>query len=149
MLDIAREKLASAMPPCTFLLAGSEELPPSDNSYDLVTAIMSHHYLPPEDRRQATENCFQLLRPGGLYVTFETIRPTTEKSLAIGLDRWRRAQESAGKAPDVAAKHLSRYGVELLPITLNAHLDLLRDTGFSIVEVFWTSYLQAGFYAIK
>lgn len=146
MLRLAAEKLANHE--ITYVLAGSEELE-SSNRFDIVTAIMVHHYLDEQTRRKATQNCFQLLNPGGVYITFETIKPATEQGIKIGLMRWRQAQLLHGKDPDNVEKHISRYGSELLPITLEAHIQLLRETGFSTVEIFWASGMQAGLYAIK
>jgi tRNA (cmo5U34)-methyltransferase len=67
----------------------------------------------------------------------------------IGLQRWRQHQLDSGKPAEEVEKHISRYGVELLPITIEQHLALLRQVGFSTVEILWASGLQAGFYAIK
>jgi tRNA (cmo5U34)-methyltransferase len=39
--------------------------------------------------------------------------------------------------------------LEYFPITVEEHLDLLRNCGFGAVEMFWYSYMQAGFYCIK
>ncbi|MGD0231966.1 MAG: hypothetical protein ABSC19_16690 [Syntrophorhabdales bacterium] len=46
-------------------------------------------------------------------------------------------------------EHRSRFGKSYFPITIAEHLELLRATGFSTVEIFWLSHMQAGFYAIK
>lgn len=146
MLQFAAEKLASQN--VTFVAAGSEELVYTDN-FDVVTAIMAHHYLDREGRRRATRNCYAMLKQGGLYITFETIRPATANGTQIGLERWRSAQIANGKSPDAANKHISRFGSELLPVTLAEHRELLAETGFSTVELFWVSGLQAGFYGIK
>ncbi|WP_425058268.1 Carboxy-S-adenosyl-L-methionine synthase [Sporomusa carbonis] len=146
MLDIAAGKLANN--DITYVLSGSEDLHYPD-SFDVVTAIMVHHYLNEEGRRKATQNCFHMLKPGGIYITFETIKPNTENGTQIGLKRWRNAQLLSGKSPEAADKHISRYGSELLPITIAAHMELLTETGFSTVEIFWVSGMQAGFYGIK
>ena len=146
MLDIAREKLPGMA--VEYIQSGSETLSLA-SPVDVVTAIMSHHYLTVEQRRQATENCFAALKPGGVYVTFETIRPCSETATAIGLQRWRQHQLSSGKPAEEVEKHISRYGVELLPITIEEHLQLLRQVGFPVVEILWASGLQAGFYAVK
>ena len=45
--------------------------------------------------------------------------------------------------------HIERRGVEVFPITNAQHLELLKKCGFRSVNVLWTSYLQAGFWAIK
>lgn len=128
--------------------AGSEELVCTDN-FDVVTAIMSHHYLSEELRKQATKNCYKLLKQGGVYITFETIRPTSRLGMQIGLERWQNAQLLSGKDTAAVAKHINRYGIEIFPITIQEHIDILREAGFSTVEVLWVSCMQAGFYAIK
>ena len=150
MLNVAKKKLAGS--DIKSLLAGSEDLSNDlldAESFDVVTAIMAHHYLDIEARKKATQNCFRLLKAGGIYVTFETIRPNTEVGTKIGLRRWRDAQIANGKSIDSVDKHISRYGIELLPITIESHINLLREVGFSTVEILWVSGMQAGFYGIK
>jgi len=146
MLEIAKEKLSDMDTTC--LLAGTEELCHA-GPFEVVTAILAHHYLDKMMREKATHNCYAMLKLGGVYITFETIRPGTDKGTKIGLQRWRDTQMANGKSPDSADKHISRYGTELLPITIDSHLMLLRETGFSIAEILWVSGMQAGFYAIK
>ena len=82
-------------------------------------------------------------------MTFETIQPCSDAATAIGLRRWRQHQLAGGKSAEEVEKHISRYGVELLPITIEEHLRLLRQVGFPVVEILWASGLQTGFYAIK
>ncbi len=147
MLDIAKEKLAGNND-ITYILAGSEELA-YNASFDVITAIMVHHYLASEARKKVTQNCFNMLKAGGVYVTFETIRPATAVGTQIGLQRWRDAQLTSGKSIAAVDKHISRYEIELLPISITAHLDLLKEVGFSTVEILWVSGMQAGFYGIK
>lgn len=149
MLELAKQKLTTAAEQCEFIQSASEDILLPSESFDLITAIMCHHYLPPEGRQRITENCFRLLAPGGAYINFETIRSSSQKALTIGLERWQQAQLAAGKSPEAVTKHIQRYGIELIPISIADHLSLLTQVGFSTVELFWTSYLQAGFYAIK
>jgi tRNA (cmo5U34)-methyltransferase len=149
MLRIAREKMSGTSDlEIRYILAGTEQFC-CDESFDVVTAILAHHYLSTEDRIKAAENCFRMLNKGGMYVTFETIRPNTEQGMEIGLKRWRSAQIANGKAPKSVDHHLERYGTELLPITIESHLDLLRKIGYRAVEILWASGMQAGFYGIK
>lgn len=146
MLEIAKEKLTNS--DVEYVHIGSENLS-YFNQFDVVTAIMSHHYLNREMRKVATGKCFEALKSGGLYVTFETIKPFSERGTSIGLERWRLHQLTSGKAVEEVEKHITRYGIELLPISIEEHLDLLRSAGFSTVEILWASGLQTGFYAIK
>jgi tRNA (cmo5U34)-methyltransferase len=148
MLELAAEKMAGVAD-CTYLAAGTEALACPSAGFDVITAIMAHHYFDRETRRQATANCFRMLRVGGIYITFEHIMPFSEQGRQIGLERWRRTQIRQGKDAAAADKHIKRFGVEYFPITVDDHLALLRETGFKAVELLWAAGMQTGFYAIK
>lgn len=148
MLNIAKKKLSN-LGTIEYLPLGTESMDFPGQSFDVITAILAHHYFDAKTRRTATSNCFRMLQRGGVFVTFETISPGSEKGLQIGIEWWRRAQLRRGKEAANVEKYLSRYGVEFFPIQLMAHIELLHDTGFSTVEVFWASGLQVGLYAIK
>lgn len=115
----------------------------------VVTAVQSHHYLKPDERRQAVANCFRALKDKGVFVTFENIRMTTETSDKVALKRWENFLSDNLKDPELVKMHINRRGVEVFPITIEEHIKLLREAGFKSVDVLWTSYLQAGFWAMK
>jgi tRNA (cmo5U34)-methyltransferase len=116
---------------------------------DVVTAVLCHHYLDRAGRRQATEKCFESLKKGGIYITFENTMPLTAKGTEIGKENWKRFQVDGGKTDAEAENHLKRFNTEYFPITVEEHLSLLRECGFSMVELSWYSYMQAGFCCIK
>ncbi|MPN01290.1 tRNA (cmo5U34)-methyltransferase [bioreactor metagenome] len=116
---------------------------------DVITAIQCHHYLSREGRTIATSVCYNLLNEGGIFVTFENIRPLTEEGITIGKRYWGSFQSAHRRSKEEIEKHLERFGTEYFPITVEEHLKLLRETGFRTVELFWYSYMQAGFYCIK
>jgi len=117
--------------------------------FDIITAIMVHHYLNKKDRIRATGNCYKLLKDNGIYITFENIRPENDEIIDSQLDRWMNFQLSEGRSNEEVAEHRKRFGVKYFPIKVNKHLKLLNSAGFRIVEIFWLSYLQAGFFCIK
>ena len=116
---------------------------------DVLTAIQSHHYMNEKERADTTKVCFDLLKPKGIYITFENIRPATEKGTEIGLSNWKHYQMVCGKKEEDAEKHIQRFGKEYFPITVDEHIKLLKTAGYKTVELLWHSYMQAGFYAIK
>jgi len=120
-----------------------------DQTPDVITAIQCHHYLQPEGRRRATQECYALLPDGGLYVTFENICPMMEFGVEIALNRWGDFQRAQGRSEATVKEHRQRYNQNYFPLTIPQHLELLHAVGFKIAELFWYSQMQAGFYALK
>jgi tRNA (cmo5U34)-methyltransferase len=151
MLLSAKQKLSEYTNRVEFLdpVATQDISPSFFKKPDVITAIQAHHYLSASDRIKATEVCFDLLNAGGIYITFENISPMTESGIEIGKQNWGNYQLSRGKTKEQVENHLDRFGKEYFPITIEEHLDLYRHCGFKAVEMFWYSYMQAGFYCIK
>jgi tRNA (cmo5U34)-methyltransferase len=149
MIEIARNKLERYQEQIRIITTSSQELEEAEHSFDVITAIMCHHYLDPDTRATATGNCYRMLKQGSIYITFENIRPTSEIGIKRGLQRWKDFQIKSGKSEEEATAHIDRFGKEYFPVTIEEHLQLLRKTGFTCTEVLWVSYMQAGFYAIK
>ncbi len=151
MLDQARAKLGDAGQGRVMFLdpADSAGVETGGERCDVITAILSHHYLDREKRREALTHCLGLLRNGGLLVYFENIRPNSERGVEIGKRYWESYQVRLGKPVEEAAAHLERFDRDFFPVTVAEHLDLLRQVGFATADLLWYSYMQAGFWAIK
>ena len=54
-----------------------------------------------------------------------------------------------GRSKESVAEHRKRFDVKYFPIRISEHLELLNSVGFKVVELFWLSYMQAGFFCIK
>ena len=152
MMDVAKNKLAGQPADrYKFLARGTTQdiVLAADEHPDVITAVLCHHYLQEEGRILATNRCFELLKKGGLYITFENVRPFTSFGTELGKANWKNYQLTAGKQLNEVEEHIKRFGTEYFPITVEDHLLLLRRCGFPLVELFWYSYMQAGFYCIK
>jgi tRNA (cmo5U34)-methyltransferase len=152
MLKQTREKLSSC--PCDRVeileaSATQDFTRELDKKPDVITAIQCHHYLDMENRKKAVGKCYELLNEGGFFITFENISPLTEEGISVGKRYWGEFQRVHKRTEDEIKIHLQRFGTEYFPITVEEHLKLLRETGFRTVELFWYSYMQAGFYCIK
>ena len=146
MLNDARAKLAGRN--CELLDIGSEKMM-FVNEFDVVTAIQSHHYFDRPTREKAVANCFKALKNGGIFIYFENTAPLTDTGREILLKRLGEYQLSSGRTQEETDSHLARYGVEYFPINIKEHLEMLEQTGFEVCELFWQSYMQCGFYAVK
>jgi tRNA (cmo5U34)-methyltransferase len=127
-----------------YLLSHKEAVIPQ-----VITAVLCHHYLQPLQRQEAIRSCYQMLDDDGLFVTFENIEPCTLRGTQIGLTRWKSFQLRQGRTPSIVEDHAKRFKTKYFPITVNEHVELLRMVGFDVVELFWLSHMQAGFYAVK
>ena len=146
MLAEAKEKLADS--DIRFFNISSQQLE-FHAEFDIVTAVQCHHYLQPDERKDAVEKCYHALRDNGVFITFENIRMSTEASDSIALSRWSQFLSDHGNSPEDVQMHRDRRGIEVFPITIEEHIKLLRECGFKSVDLLWTSYLQAGFWAVK
>ncbi|MGN0491206.1 class I SAM-dependent methyltransferase [Ruminococcus sp.] len=120
-----------------------------DNEFDIVTAVQAHHYLDRNQRANATKKCFDALKDGGVYITFENISLSCNECDELGMRRWKKYLLEHGKSEEEAESHIKRRGTEVFPVTIEEHISLLKKTGFKAVEILWMSYMQAGFWAIK
>lgn len=127
-------------------MADSQSLSFDDDTFDVITAIQSHHYLDEYTRLQAIKNCYRMLKPNGIFIAFENIMPLSKRGITIAQKYY---QVSSGKTPIEAKQHINRFGKEYFPISIMEHINLLNEVGFSSIEILWPSYMQAGFYAIR
>ena len=146
MLTVAKERFRAEKN--RFLQMSVLELEDIEK-YDVVTAVLVHHYLSEENRRLAVGKCCQALKAGGLFFTFENIAPDSEIGKRLALDRWRYYQMRNGKDREEAENHIKRYGANYFPLKVKAHLELMRECGFQAAELVWMSYMQAGFMGVK
>ena len=132
MLEEARKKLYGS-DKVTFLKPNSTQDLSTEiiGRPDVITAIQSHHYLSKEDRIKVTKVCYDLLNEGGIYVTFENIRPLTKLGIDIGKRNWKRFQLSKGRDFETVEDLIKRFDTMFFPITVEEHLSLLRGLGFN------------------
>ena len=122
---------------------------PFENEFDVITAIQVFHYLKGTDRETALKRCYEALKENGILISFENYAPFTNTGEIIGLERWKRYQIEQGKTTEEAQKHIERYGKDYFPITLDENRKLMRDCGFTTVELLWLSNMQAGVWGMK
>jgi tRNA (cmo5U34)-methyltransferase len=145
---IGRAKERFRFPNAEFSVSDVRDLQ-YENEFDVITAIQVFHFLQAEERRTVLRQCHAALKENGILVSFENIAPFTETGKTVCLEKWRRFQMEQGKSREETEGHISRYGKDYFPITIEEHLRLLRESGFRVVEMLWFSNTQAGFWAMK
>ena len=102
-----------------------------------------------QSRNIAVKKCYEALKEDGIFMTFENIMMSSEESEAIALKRWGHFLLDHGWTPEGVKAHQARRGTEMFPITIEQHLEILKNAGFKSVNILWVSYMQAGFWALK
>jgi len=150
MLDRAQQRTlaagASAVHP---IQADIREVVLDDGSFDVIVAASVFHHLRADDEWRAVfANLFRWLSPGGSVWVFDllecemsSLRPVT----------WRRYGEYLDSLKGSAYREdvLAYIEKEDTPRPLTYQLDLLRDVGFSAVEVLHKHGCFAAFGAVR
>ena len=147
MLDLARAKHGD-MPPDRFLHVASQELPDAA-PFDAITAVQCHHYSDRAGRECAVSRCFELLGPRGVFVAFENVRAETDAGQVMARERWGNWLRGQGHDEKEVRTFLARENTKYFPIRVSEHLELLSRVGFSVVELLWRSFAQAGFVCLR
>ncbi len=149
MLDKAKEKFSQHGAEVQFIQAGTLSLDLKEKSFDVITAILSHHYFSKLERKKATALCCRLLRKNSIFITFENIRPSSKKAVELFREYWKQSQILSGRSEEEAELHRARFMKDYFPITVDDHIALYKQCGFRNVELFWKSYMQAGFICVR
>jgi ubiquinone/menaquinone biosynthesis C-methylase UbiE len=130
----------------SFICAPTHELDIQEGYFDVITAILSHHYY--SDRAQklaATRNCLRMLRKGGMFVVVEHTRYDGSQDEADS--EWRRYMESSGLSESSIDEMFARRNTVYFPYTEEEYGELLIESGFVDREVFWHTCSDIGFTA--
>lgn len=146
MIEEARKRVNG--PNITFLTCDMRQLN-FDNEFDIITAIQVNHYLYRKEREKSIRKCYQGLRTGGMFITFENYAPFSEFGKSLYLQRWKDYQLEHGKNNKECEEHMKRYNTEYFPISLSEHFEVLKSCGFHTIEILWLSYMQVGIWGIK
>ena len=89
MLKQTREKLSSC--PCDRVeileaSATQDFTQKLSEQPDIITAIQCHHYLDMDNRKKAVGKCYELLKGGGFFITFENILHLQKKASVLEKD---------------------------------------------------------------
>ncbi len=132
-----------------YICAPTDQLKFGDGSFDVITAILSHHYYPDmESKKDAVRNCLRMLKDGGIYVMVEHTIYDKEDQARMDAD-WRFYMENSGLDEESIQNMFERRNTFYFPLDEKQHLRMLNEIGFSETLVFWRSCSDIGICARK
>lgn len=150
MLERARQRVRAASHGAIETVHGDfRDVALADEAFDVVlAAAVFHHLRDTDDWRRAFEKVFRVLRPGGSVWITDLVHHEHE---AVQAMMWARYGDYLTARKDDAYRDavFAYIAKEDSPRPLTFQLDLLRDVGFSHVDVLHKKGCFAAFGAVK
>ncbi|MEO8533090.1 MAG: class I SAM-dependent methyltransferase [Flavobacterium sp.] len=150
MLDKAFERVSKEINGKVEILQGDiREVALPENHFDIILAgAVLHHLRDDEDWETTLGKLFRLLKPGGCLMISDLITQDTELLNEYTWERYGDYLEGIG-GKEYRQKVLDYVEKEDSPRSMNYQLDLMKQTGFSKVEILHKNMCFGAFGGIK
>ena len=150
MLQKANERVVQLTTKKVEILQGDiREVHLNENHYDIILAgAVLHHLREDKDWEMTFEKLFKLLKPGGCLMISDLITQDTEILNDYTWQRYADYLEGLG-GKEYRQKVLDYVAFEDSPRSMNYQLDLMKQLGFSKVEILHKNMCFGAFGGIK
>jgi tRNA (cmo5U34)-methyltransferase len=130
-----------------------------------LVSMSAIHHLEPQEKQSLYRRCHEVLRPGGILLNGDEIRPAGDAEFRGLLDAWwahmQRVIAKGRVTPEMETvlqrwkeRNVDRFGAPRVSgddcqETIEAQLSYLRDIGFTNVGVYWQQDLWAVLRGVK
>ncbi len=140
MLDCLRQKYTPCLDHLSLIRASYLDCDLGWNYFDCCVSVMSLHHLLPGTKLDLYRRIFNALKPGGLYIEGDYVVSRAKEVLALAAYYDRIGPDFPEREGHL---HLD------IPLSRERQLELLREAGFSAVEITWEREEAAVFMARK
>jgi tRNA (cmo5U34)-methyltransferase len=150
MLDKAYERVSEQTNKKVHVVKGDiREVPLKQNHFDIILAgAVLHHLRDDQDWETTFKKIYGLLKPGGCFMISDLITQDTEILNDYTWERYGDYLEELG-GEDYRKKVLDYVDKEDSPRSMNYQLDLMKNLGFSKVEILHKNMCFGAFGGIK
>lgn len=150
MLDRTSERVSSQTDGGVTVLQGDiREVQLAENHFDIILAgAVLHHLRDDNDWETTFEKLFELLRPGGCLMIADLVTQNTDVLNEYTWERYGDYLEGLG-GKEYRQNVLDYVAKEDSPRSINYQLDLMRQVGFSAVEILHKNMCFGAFGGIK
>lgn len=150
MLDKAYERVSEQTNKKVHVVKGDiREVPLKQNHFDIILAgAVLHHLRDDHDWETTFKKIYGLLKPGGCFMISDLITQDTEILNDYTWERYGDYLEELG-GKDYRKKVLDYVDKEDSPRSMNYQLDLMKNLGFSKVEILHKNMCFGAFGGIK
>ncbi|MGL4858747.1 MAG: class I SAM-dependent methyltransferase [Enterobacteriaceae bacterium] len=118
--------------------------------YDLVISSLALHHLETEsDKGVFYKKIFDALRPGGMFINIDIVLAGDAQLQDVYMEKWIAFMREAVSEREITEQWLPTYENEDRPTSIMTHTDLLRQAGFSCLDIVYKYYNFAVYCAKK
>lgn len=121
---------------------------PTDR-FSLILSVLTLQFIPIEYRQQIIQSVYDSMYAGGGFILVEKVLGNNAYINNMMVKQYYSLKENNGYSKEeIDRKRLSLEGV-LVPVTSNWNIDLLKQAGFTKIDIFWKYLNFTGYIAIK
>ena len=134
MMEQAKVKL-SGYPNCRYLLSDFNSME-FDERYDVIfSSLALHHLVTDADKKEFYRRILSALNPGGFFINFDPVLPSSERHVPIFAKRWNSFMNRTLTAEESESRWHKTRGDDDFPATLTDHLRWMAEVGFIDIDV--------------
>lgn len=116
--------------------------------YDAVVSALSIHHLTDDDKQEVYNAAYNILKNDGVFINADQVLGLCEETEEINRKNWIKRIESSVLNQEEKKSAYSRMALDKMA-TLNKNIEMIKNSGFKNVEVYYKYYNFAVIYARK
>lgn len=139
MLQMASEKLREAQD-TTFINSSFTEFD-FDKKYDaVVSSLALHHLVTREDKLNFYKKIYLGLKSGGIFINADLVLASDGILQNTYMEQWKNFMYRNVPVDEVEKKWIPANHEEDSPASLTDHFEMLKEVGFTVMDVVWKYY---------
>jgi tRNA (cmo5U34)-methyltransferase len=115
-----------------------------DKKYDaIVSSLALHHLANDEDKQKFYQKIYDALNTDGVFYNADVVLGSNDHLQKVYMDQWKSFMHTNVSMDEIENKWIVKYKTEDRPASLMNHIDWLKNTGFSDIDVVWKYYNYA------
>jgi len=140
MLEIAKDKIGGNII-CIQADFNEFEFP---NNYDLIVSSLALHHLENDNDKLAFyKKIYSSLNESGVFINIDVVLGSDNDIQDVYMKKWKEFMSKNVSDEEINNKWLPTYYAEDRPTQLITHLDMLKKSGFSCVDVIYKYFNYA------